>query len=81
MRLTELGDHLAALDLQRDLAIGERPFVQVRLAREGLPHGFREEVDRIAESFPVRIQHVNSRFVRRRIWRTGRPSSPPQRRS
>jgi hypothetical protein len=24
---------------------------------------------------------VNSRFVRRRIWRTGRPSSPPQRRS
>lgn len=55
MRLTELGDHLAALDLRKDLAIGERPFVQVRLAREGLPHGFREEVDRIAESFPVRM--------------------------
>jgi exonuclease SbcD len=55
MRLTELGDHLAALDLQPDLALNERPFIQVKLAREGLPPGFREEIDRIAESFPVRI--------------------------
>jgi len=55
MRLTELGDHLTALGLQSDLAIHERPFVQIRLAREGLPPGFREEIDRIAESFPVRI--------------------------
>ncbi len=55
MRLTELGDHLTALGLPSDLATHERPFVQVRLAREGLPSGFREEIDRIAESFPVRI--------------------------
>jgi exonuclease SbcD len=55
MRLSELGDHLAAMDLSSDLLIHERPFVQVRLAREGLLPGFREEVDRIAESFPVRI--------------------------
>ena len=55
MRLTELGDHLTALDLQPDLAINERPFVQIRLARDGLPPGFREEIDRIAENFPVRI--------------------------
>jgi exonuclease SbcD len=55
MRLTDFGDHLTALDLQPDLPISERPFVQVRLAREGLQPGFREEIDRIAESFPVRI--------------------------
>jgi exonuclease SbcD len=55
MRLTELGDHLTALGLPSGLANHERPFVQVRLAREGLPAGFREEIDRIAESFPVRI--------------------------
>ncbi|KQU08116.1 exonuclease SbcCD subunit D [Rhizobium sp. Leaf453] len=55
MRLSELGDHLTAIDLTWDLPIHERPFVQVRLAREGLSPGFREEVDRIAESFPVRI--------------------------
>lgn len=55
MRLSELGDHLAAMDLSSDLLIHERPFVQVRLARDGLSPGFREEVDRIAESFPVRI--------------------------
>ncbi|MBY5735633.1 exonuclease SbcCD subunit D [Rhizobium leguminosarum] len=55
MRLTELGDHLTAMDLTSDLPINERPFVQVRLAREGLSPGFREEVDRIAESFPVHI--------------------------
>ena len=55
MRLSELGDHLTALDLPSDLPINERPFVQVRIARDGLPPGFREEIDRIAESFPVRI--------------------------
>jgi DNA repair protein SbcD/Mre11 len=55
MRLTELGDHLQALDLQPDLPISQRPFVQVRLAREGLPPGFRDEIDRIAENFPVRV--------------------------
>jgi exonuclease SbcD len=61
MRLDELGDHLAALDLPPDLPTYERPFVQVRLAREGLRPGFREEIDRIAESFPVRI--VESRVA------------------
>jgi exonuclease SbcD len=55
MRLTELGDHLTALGLQSDLTINEQPFVQIRLARDGLPPGFREEIDRIAENFPVRV--------------------------
>ena len=55
MHLTELGDYLAALFLQPDLPINERPFVQIRLARDGLLAGFREEIDRIAENFPVRI--------------------------
>jgi exonuclease SbcD len=55
MRLTELGDYLTALGLLPDLPISARPFVQIRLARDGLPPGFREEIDRIAENFPVRI--------------------------
>jgi DNA repair protein SbcD/Mre11 len=54
LRVADFGDHLTALDLQPDLPTGERPFVQVRLAREGLHPGFREEINRIAESFPVR---------------------------
>jgi exonuclease SbcD len=58
MRLTELGDRLAALNIPLDLPVFERPFVQIGLAREGLTSGFREEVDRIAESFPVRIVDV-----------------------
>lgn len=58
MRLGELGDHLRALDLPSDLPLHERPFVQVRLAREGLPPGFREEVDRIAGGFPVRVVDI-----------------------
>lgn len=55
MRLTELSDHLTALDLEPDLPINEWPFVQIRLARNGLPSGFREETDRITENFPVRV--------------------------
>ncbi len=56
--VADLGDHLAALGLPPDLPQDERPFVQVRLARDGLPPGYREEVDRIAERFPVRIVEV-----------------------
>ena len=56
--VADLGDHLGALGLPPDLPQDERPFVQVRLARVGLPPGFREEVDRISERFPVRIVEV-----------------------
>jgi hypothetical protein len=35
MRLADFSDRLAALDLQPDLPISERPFVQVRLPTEG----------------------------------------------
>jgi exonuclease SbcD len=55
IRLDELEDRLAALELPHDLPIEWRPFVQVRLARAGLKAGFRAEVDQIAERFPVRI--------------------------
>ena len=55
LRLSELGDHLAQLALANDLELHLRPFVQVRLAREGLLSGYREELDRIAGAFPVRI--------------------------
>ena len=56
--VADLGDHLATLGLPSDLPHDQRPFVQVRLARDGLPPGFREEVDRIAERFPVRVVEV-----------------------
>jgi exonuclease SbcD len=58
LRLADVGDHFAALDLAQDLPLEERPFVQIRLARDGLSAGFREQVDRIAESFPVRVVEV-----------------------
>jgi exonuclease SbcD len=32
-----------------------RPFVQIRLSRQGLGTGFREQIERIASEFPVRI--------------------------
>ena len=57
-RAGDLGDHLRALGLPSDLPHDRRPFVQVRLSRDGLPPGFREEVDRIAEGFPVRVVDV-----------------------
>ena len=56
--VADLGDHLATLGLPSDMPHDQRPFVQVRLARDGLPPGFREEVDRIAERFPVRVVEV-----------------------
>jgi exonuclease SbcD len=58
MPLADFGDHLKALELQPDLPIDGRPFVQVRLARDALRPGFREEIDRVAEGFPVRIVEV-----------------------
>ena len=57
-RAADLGDHLRALGLPSDLPHDRRPFVQVRLSRDGLPPGFREEVDRVAEGFPVRVVDV-----------------------
>ncbi|MGP0060829.1 MAG: metallophosphoesterase family protein [Beijerinckiaceae bacterium] len=55
MRLDDLADHLAALALDPALPLEARPFIDVRLSREGLGAGFRAEVDRIGEAFPVRI--------------------------
>jgi DNA repair protein SbcD/Mre11 len=55
MRIADLPSHLAALQLPVDLPIEQRPFVQVKLRRENLTLGFREELDRLAESFPVRM--------------------------
>jgi exonuclease SbcD len=55
MPMAELADRLAALDLDPDLPVEERPYVQIRLSREGLGAGYRAEVDRIAEGFPVRV--------------------------
>ncbi|WP_439817939.1 metallophosphoesterase family protein [Zavarzinia sp. CC-PAN008] len=59
LRLSELGAALQALvtrlALPPDLAVEQQPFVQVRLAREGLGSGFREEADRLAEALPLRL--------------------------
>lgn len=58
IRLADLGDHLKALDLCPQLPIEQRPFIHVRLSREGLNSGSRAEADRIAENFPVRLVDV-----------------------
>lgn len=58
MPLSELGDRLVALGLDPDSPLETQPFVQVRLARGGLGPGYRAEVDRIAEGFPVRVVDV-----------------------
>jgi exonuclease SbcD len=55
VRISELADHLQKLGLSADLAPHLHPFLQIRLSRQGLGSGFREQVDRIASSFPVRI--------------------------
>lgn len=54
-KLEEFGDRLKALDLDPALPLDLRPFIQVRLCRDGLGPGFRAEADRIAEQFPVRL--------------------------
>lgn len=55
VRISELADHLQKLGLAADLAPHLRPFLQIRLSRQGLGNGFREQVDRIALSYPVRV--------------------------
>lgn len=56
--VADLGDRLAALGLPSDVPLDERPFVQVHVSREGLIPGYREEVDRVAGHFPVRVVDV-----------------------
>jgi len=63
VQLGDLHDNLAQLGLASDLEPHLRPFVQVCLAREGLLSGYREELDRIAEDFPVRIVEARVRSL------------------
>ena len=56
--LDELSARLAALGLSSDLALDQRPFVQIHLSRNALPPGHRELVDRIALEFPVRVAGI-----------------------
>ncbi len=55
LRLADVGDHLNALGLSTDLPRQQHPFLQIRLTREGLTSGFREALDVLAESYPVRL--------------------------
>jgi len=55
VRLSELADHLRHLSLPSKMESHLRPFVQIRLSRQGLGTGFREQIERIASEFPVRI--------------------------
>jgi len=55
VRLSELGDHLRQLGLPSGMEQHLKPFVQIRLSRQGLGAGFREQIERIASEFPVRI--------------------------
>jgi exonuclease SbcD len=65
IRLSDLADHLRHLNLSADIAPHLRPFLQIRLSRQGLGSGFREQVERIASTFPVRIVEA-------------RPDPPPE---
>ncbi len=58
IRLTEVGDHLQALGLPPDIPSDQRPFLHIALSREGLNSGFREEIDRVATEFPVRLVDI-----------------------
>ena len=55
MAVVDIPLQLEALHLPSDLPEERRPFVQVHLQRENLSVGFREELDRLAEPFPVRM--------------------------
>lgn len=55
IRLSDLADHLHQLKLPNDVAPHLQPFLQIRLSRQGLGSGFREQVDRIVSAFPVRV--------------------------
>ena len=79
MPLADLGDHLAALALDPDLPMEARPYIQVRLSREGLVPGYRAEVDRIAESFPVRVVDVRVTVPPRAAIEIAESEAPPPR--
>jgi DNA repair protein SbcD/Mre11 len=75
VRLSEIGDHLKALDLPADLPLEQRPFVQVWLERARLTSSFRAELDRTAEAFPVRL--LDPRLARRAEEPAAGVSAPP----
>ncbi len=79
MTLDDLGDHLAALALDPGLPLEARPYLQVRLAREGLLPGYRAEVDRIAEGFPVRVVDVRVAVPVRVAAESEETEAPPPR--
>lgn len=56
--LDDLGDRLAELGVDPACPVENRPFVQIHLARAGLPAGYRAEVDRVSEGYPVRVVDV-----------------------
>ncbi|MFN3868113.1 MAG: exonuclease SbcCD subunit D [Hyphomicrobiaceae bacterium] len=55
MRFSDVAAHLAELALPADVPLEWRPFVQLCLSREGLPPGFRAELDAVLQAFPVRL--------------------------
>ena len=79
MRLAEFGDHLKALDLDPALPPEARPYIQVRLARENLSAGYRAEVDRIADGFPVRVVDVRVTAPLRSLFEATVPDAVPTR--
>ena len=58
IKLSEVGDHLQSLGLPTDLPLQQKPFVHIALSRDGLTSGFREEIDRVAAQFPVRLVDI-----------------------
>jgi len=55
IRLSDLGDYFRQLLIGKDAPLHLRPYIHIRLSRQGLGSGFREQVDRIASEFPIRL--------------------------
>ncbi len=57
-RQAELGGLFAPLRGFQDAPIDQRPFVYVRLSREGLSPAFREEIDQLASDCGLRVLEI-----------------------
>lgn len=57
--LDELAGRIASLDLDPNVPLEQRPFVQVHLAREGLASGHRAEVDAITRDLAIRVVGIS----------------------
>lgn len=73
---SEVEGAFAALGLDADIAVEDRPFVHVAVAVDGPASGLRAEIDDIAERYPVRIAALPE-IVRPELPAEVRPAPAP----